>query len=271
MPTETPLISDRSSTRTPPRGRWRLALWAPLLACALCAGKAATAQATFNRDLIVIDPAHGGANIGAQIGDHLLEKDVTMAMALRLRSLLAARGFTILLTRNGDTALTTDQRAELANRAHAVACLVLHATASGTGVHLATSTLNATVTTDPSAPIPWDDAQAAYLSQSQRLADQIGAAMNRSHLPLITDQAALRPLDNLMCPALSIELAPLASGDSTPTPVTDPAYQQRVNAAIAGALIFWRNQAQPPVMAPAAPVRGAAPAAVPGEVTGAAR
>jgi N-acetylmuramoyl-L-alanine amidase len=192
-----------------------------------------------------------------------------MAMALRLRSLLAARGFTILLTRNGDTAVTTDQRAELANRAHAVACLVLHATASGTGVHLATSTLNApSQGTDPSAPVPWDDAQAAYLLQSQRLSDQIAAAMNRSHLPLITDQAALRPLDNLMCPALSIELAPLASGDSTPMSVTDPVYQQRVDAAIAGALIFWRDQAQPPVMAPA---RGASPAVVPSGAAGAAR
>jgi N-acetylmuramoyl-L-alanine amidase len=274
MPSETLLISDRNAARTPPHGRRRFALWAPLLALALCVGKSATAQATFNRDLIVIDPAHGGANIGAQIGDHLLEKDVTMAMALRLRSLLAARGFTVMLTRNGDTALTTDQRAELANRAHAVACLVLHATASGTGVHLATSTLHATLTTDPGEPIPWDDAQAAYVSQSQRLTYKIAAAMNRSHLPLITDQAALRPLDNLMCPALLIELAPLTSGDSTPTPVTDPSYQQRVNAAIAGALIFWRNQAQPPViapMAPTAPARGASPVAVTGGVAGAAR
>jgi N-acetylmuramoyl-L-alanine amidase len=271
MPAETHLIFDRRTTRTPQHGHRRLAQGALLLACALCVGKGATAQATFNRDLIVIDPAHGGANIGAQIGDHLLEKDVTMAMALRLRSLLAARGFTVILTRSGDTALTTDQRAELANRAHAVACLVLHATASGNGVHLATSTVPATVTTDPSAPVPWDNAQAAYESQSDRLADQIGAAMNRSHLPLITDQAALRPLDNLMCPALAIELAPLASGDATPTPVTDPSYQQRVDAAIAGALIFWRNQAQPPVMAPAAPTRGGSPAAVPGGVAGAAR
>jgi N-acetylmuramoyl-L-alanine amidase len=262
------LISDRSFTRTSQHRRWRIALCVPLLAWGLCAGKTAWAQTAFNRNLIVIDPAHGGADSGAQISDHLAEKDVTMAMALRLRSLLAARGFTILLTRNGDTAVTTDQRAELANRAHAVACLVLHATASGTGVHLATSTLNATATTDPGAPIPWDNAQAAYLSQSQRLSDQIGAALNRSHLPLTTDQAALRPLDNLMCPAIAIELAPVAAGDSSPTPVTDPSYQQRVNAAIAGALIFWRNQAQPPEIAPA---RGGSPAGMSGAVAGAAR
>jgi N-acetylmuramoyl-L-alanine amidase len=261
------LISNRSSNRTPPFKRRSFAGTA-LLACALLACQAAPAQTAFNRDLIVLDPAHGGSNIGAQISDHLLEKDVTMAMALRLRSLLAARGFTVVLTRTGDTALSTDQRAELANRAHAVACLVLHATASGNGVHLAISTLNPAVTIDPSAPIPWDNAQAGYLPQSQRLSDQIAAALNRSHLPLLTDQAALKPLDNLMCPARSVELAPLVSGDSVATPVTDPAYQQRVDAAIAGALIFWRNQAQPVVTVPS---RAASPAPQPAPIAGATR
>jgi N-acetylmuramoyl-L-alanine amidase len=222
---------------------------------------AAPAQtAAFNRDLIVLDPAHGGANMGAQIADHVLEKDITLAMALRLRSLLAARGFTVVLTREGDATLSTDQRAELANRAHAVACLVLHATASGSGVHLATSTLNTAVTANPGAPVPWDEAQAAFLPQSERLVDQIAAAMSRSQLPMVVDQAALRPLDNLQCPALAVELAPLASGvsgSSDATPVTDPAYQQRVGEAIAGALILWRTQARPPMMAPA---RGASAA-----------
>ena len=106
---------------------------------------------------------------------------------------------------------------------------------------------NATPTT-PGAPLRWDDAQAAFLTQSQRLADQIGAAMNRSQVPLVTGHAALRPLDNLMCPALSIELAPLALDGSDPIPVTNASYQQHVDAAIAGALIFWRNQAQPPTI-----------------------
>jgi N-acetylmuramoyl-L-alanine amidase len=201
----------------------------------------------FNRNLIVLDPAHGGPNIGTQISDHLLEKDVTLAMAVRLRALLAARGFTVVLTRGNDTALSTDQRAELANRTHAVACLVLHATASGTGVHIDTA-LPAAAPTTPGAPLRWDDAQAAYLTQSQRLADQIGAAMNRSQVPLVSGHAALRPLDNLMCPAVSIELAPLALDGSDPIPVTNPSYQQHVDAAIAGALIFWRNQAQPPAI-----------------------
>jgi len=161
-----------------------------------------------------------------------------------------------VLTRSNDTGLSNDQRAELANRTHAVACIVLHATASGTGVHLATAMASATTPAVASGAIRWDDAQTAYLPQSQRLADQIGAAMNRSQVPLVTDRAALRPLDNLMCPAISIELAPLVVDGNDPVPVTNASYQQHVDTAIAGALIFWRNQAQPPVTPG---VRSAAP------------
>ena len=210
---------------------------------------AQTTPPPFNRDLIVLDPAHGGFDTGARISDTVLEKSVTLAIAARLRSLLTVRGFTVILTRDNDTALSTDQRAEIANHAHAVACLVLHATASGSGIHLAVSTLTPIVSTQAGAPIPWDDAQATYLPQSQHLADGIGASVTRSRLPLVSDRAALRPLDNLLCPALSIELAPLV-GPSNRTPITDPAYQQRLAEAIASALIFWRNQAQPPVYAP---------------------
>jgi N-acetylmuramoyl-L-alanine amidase len=222
-----------------------------LVALLLLASSLHAQAPAFNRSVIVLDPAHGGNDIGARISDRVVEKDVTLALAIRLRSLLTARGFTVVLTRDTDAALTTDQRAELANRAHAVACLVLHATASGTGVHLGVSSLNPILTTQASAPIPWDDAQATYLPQSQHLATGIGAALTRSTVPLVTERAALRPLDNLLCPAVSVELAPLVNPGSDPTPITDPDYQQHVSVAIAGALIFWRNQAQPPLYAPA--------------------
>jgi N-acetylmuramoyl-L-alanine amidase len=98
-----------------------------------------------NRKLIVLDPAHGGIDSGSQISDSTVEKDVTLALAYRLRSLLTARGFSVVMTRDADGptepgaaggALTLDDRAGIANHAHAVACLVIHATGSGTGVHV---------------------------------------------------------------------------------------------------------------------------------------
>jgi N-acetylmuramoyl-L-alanine amidase len=207
----------------------------------------------FNRDVVVLDPAHGGADTGAIIGDSVQEKDVTLELATRLRSLLTARGFTVVSTRDGagGDGLSTDQRAELANKAHAVACLVIHASGSGNGVQIGISTIGSPLA--KMAPLPpssgvlaWDRAQEVYVPQSLKLANKVGAALARSNLPLSIGRVALRPLDNLMCPAVSIEVAPKANAGGGPTPVTDTSYQQRVADAITGALVFWRNQAQQP-------------------------
>ena len=55
----------------------------------------------------------------------------------------------------------------------------------------------------------------------------------------------LRPLDNLMCPAIAIELAPLPAPGVGAPPVTDAAYQQQVAPALATSLTTWRNQLEP--------------------------
>lgn len=228
-----------------------------LVGCALTpvALDAQTAP-SFNREMVVLDPAHGGPDGGARIDDHLEEKDVTLQVAGRLRSLLAARGFTVVSTREDDpaAALSGDQRAAAANRTHAVACLVIHATASGNGVHIGTSTIGSPIaaiaqptpaTRYVSGGVAWNRAQEAYVPQSLGLANQIGTALKRAQVPLAMERVAMRPLDSLMCPAISVEIGPLQSGSEI-TPVSDEAYQQRIAEAIAGALIFWKNQAQPP-------------------------
>ena len=62
-------------------------------------------------------------------------------MSVRLRSLLTARGIQVVTTRDADVAVEPNRRAEIANHAQAQACLILHATESGLGVHLFTSRL----------------------------------------------------------------------------------------------------------------------------------
>jgi N-acetylmuramoyl-L-alanine amidase len=229
--------------------------------CVLTAGVVSAQTApTFNREMIVIDPAHGGTDGGARINDHLEEKEVTLAVAGRLRALLAARGFTVVSTREGDPGalLTNDQRAETANKARAVACLVIHASASGNGVYIGTSAIGSAMAAVPQAvpvtraasgAVPWDLAQEAYVPQSLGLANQIGTALARAKVPLAMGRVAMRPLDNLTCPAISIELSGMRNGSDV-TPVSDEEYQQRVAEAIAGALILWKNQAQQPEYVP---------------------
>jgi N-acetylmuramoyl-L-alanine amidase len=217
---------------------------------------AASSAWPVNRNLIVLDPAHGGSDSGAVLGDRLLEKDITLAMASRLKAALIANGFTVVATRDADGSdpLPTDQRAETANRAHAVACIVLHATVTGSGVHIYTSPLQPPAPTgfdSPSAfvPVPWESAQTAFVPQSLDLAEGLGSALAKNHLPALVGQAPIRPLDNLMCPAVAIELSPLPAPGVGATPATDANYQQQVANALAVALRAWRDRAMPSAVA----------------------
>jgi N-acetylmuramoyl-L-alanine amidase len=206
--------------------------------------RVAPAQQPTPRTVVLLDPAHGGPDPGAHLPNNLLEKDLTLAFATRLRALLTTSGFTIISTRDADPAVpfTTDQRAEIANHAHPAACLILHATDSGNGVHIITSALTSPSDFDePHATIPWNTAQAASIPQSLSLANEIGLALQHARLPVILSRASLRPLDNLTCPAIAIEIAPLTPADSDPTPITDTTYQQNIAKAIAAALTSWRS------------------------------
>jgi N-acetylmuramoyl-L-alanine amidase len=221
------------------------------------------AASTMNHNLVVLDPAHGGSDPGGTLDDHVLEKDVTLAMAARLRTALTAAGFTVISTRDADAGdpLTADQRADIANHAHAVACIVLHATAIGSGVHVYTSMLSPAAPDQnpddqpPSAfiPVPWDMAQAASVDQSLRLANDLRTALGAQNLPVVVGHAPLKPLDNLMCPAVAIELSPLAVAGVGPTPVTDANYQQSLVSTVTTALRTWRTHADPPSTAETAP------------------
>ena len=132
-----------------------------------------------------------------------------------------------------------------------MACIVLHATATGSGVHLYTSTLQPPPNPDEDAdasayvPVPWESAQAASVPQSRRLATYLAAAFTEGNLPALSGHAPVRPLDNLLCPAVAIELAPILNPGQDPTSPSDANYQQRVVTGLTSALQTWRDQAEP--------------------------
>jgi N-acetylmuramoyl-L-alanine amidase len=214
-----------------------------------------------NLSLIVLDAAHGGEDAGAHLADGTLEKDQTMAFVLRLRPLLEARGFTVILTRQpsptpspdaGSAAPapspTEDQRAEQANRSHPLACLMVHATSAGHGVHLFTSALTPPIdrdSTDLANTVPqWNEAQASRVPQSLRLANALSTTLNGVRIPLVAGRASVPPIDSLTCAAVAVELAPLPQMAGRTAPASDPDYQARVAQAIAAGLAGWRSQEQ---------------------------
>jgi N-acetylmuramoyl-L-alanine amidase len=75
---------------------------------------------------VVIDPGHGGRDIGTLARGQLNEKEVALDLARRTRTLLTAAGFDVLLTRDDDRKLSLQERADFANRARADAFVSIH-------------------------------------------------------------------------------------------------------------------------------------------------
>lgn len=79
---------------------------------------------------VVLDPGHGGRDPGAIGVGGVREKDVTLAMARALREDLSARGFHVVLTREGDRALSLEERTAVAEAARGDLFVSLHANAA---------------------------------------------------------------------------------------------------------------------------------------------
>lgn len=191
------------------------------------------------RFLVVLDAAHGGQDTGARISDTLPEKSIVLSLSVRLRSTLNAHGIGVVTTRESDMDLAPSARAGDANHAQAAACILLHATATGSGVHLFNSSLAPAPATHFA---PWQSAQSQYITQSLRLSSDIDSALAHAQIPVTLGRASVAPIDNLTCPAVAIEIAPLAAGNTTKAEsLSDPSYQKSIIDAITAALEQWRN------------------------------
>jgi N-acetylmuramoyl-L-alanine amidase len=186
----------------------------------------------------MIDAAHGGAESGAVLGPDNLEKDVTLAFARRLRQDLMSRGLQVQLIRDGDTLLSTDQRASIASASRPSLYICIHATSQGRGLRTYTAMLP--LGGGNRGPfLAWQSAQAAALPRSRSLQQQLTTAIQTTRFPIRSFTAPLRPLNNIVPPAVALEIAP-ASGQVSQLATTD--YQQMVSAVIANAITALRGR-----------------------------
>lgn len=65
---------------------------------------------------IIIDAGHGGFDPGAVAGDGTVEKDINLAIALKLRGFLLASGYNVIMTRETDTGTDYSEFAEIKDR-----------------------------------------------------------------------------------------------------------------------------------------------------------
>ncbi|WP_373044721.1 N-acetylmuramoyl-L-alanine amidase [Vulgatibacter sp.] len=98
-----------------------------LAAAALAAPLDAAAARPDGSLVVVVDPGHGGDKDGAIGPGGLKEKEVALAISLRLEAALREAGHEVILTRRDDTGLDLGPRIQLANERGADLFVSVHA------------------------------------------------------------------------------------------------------------------------------------------------
>jgi N-acetylmuramoyl-L-alanine amidase len=249
---------------------------------------------------IVIDPGHGGVEVGAIGPSGIQEKELTLQLAHELEAKLAQRlGVRVVLTRTEDALVPLDMRPAIANQNKADLFISIHLNSSlgsgayGTetyflspqatdirastaaaaenreagGSHPATSDAAAGPKPDDTQDLQlilWDLAQTHHMGESQRLANMIQGELNE--MLKLKDrgvkQAPFRVLMGATMPAVLVELGFISNPDEEKK-LKDPAYREQLVDALSRAVAHYKAlvENQPEILPAAAP--GTAPPATP--------
>ncbi len=218
------------------------------------------------RPVIVIDPGHGGLETGAKGKFGSLEKDITLAISLKLKEVIEKNlSYRVVLTRDRDTEVALESRSAAANNNKAAVFLSLHTNGSlrknAQGSETFFLSLNATDeearrlaylennegelrgqiaagSEDDVTLILWDLAQAAYLKRSSRLAEIVQAELNEllGTRNRGIKQAPFKVLTGAACPAALVEIA-FISNPEEENKLLDPGFQDTVAQAVFRGLV----------------------------------
>lgn len=216
---------------------------------------------------IAIDPGHGGDDEGVKGAGGTKEKDLTLAIAHRVKTSIEGRlGIRVLLTRDDDRNVPLEQRSALANNSKADLFISLHANASwrgsaaGATIYTAAferqADLNASGTPERLPAfgggtrdidlVPWDLAQTRFLDKSADLARFFADAC-KDHVPLSAhaiERAPIRVLESANMPAILVEMGFLSNADQEKQ-LASPDFQAAITQAISDAVVKYRDANAP--------------------------
>jgi N-acetylmuramoyl-L-alanine amidase len=161
-------------------------------------------------NIVVLDPAHGGTDLGARGTEGIRESDVVLEFANQVRQALVAQGFQVIQTREGNENPSFDDRSARANAQRGAVFITLHIASTGLAGTVRTYVMPDRPTTpDPSGLIPWDHAQAPFLTLSHKLGDMVQAELAKRFKgsPDIAQAAPIRQLRSTAAPAIAIEIS----------------------------------------------------------------
>jgi len=213
---------------------------------------------------IAIDPGHGGEDDGVRGAQGTKEKDLALAVARRVRSVIEGRlGIRVLLTRDDDRNIPIDDRTALANNNKADLFISLHANASvrrsvaGATLFLASfddsDTEAARAAPGERVPtfggglrdielVPWNLAQTRHVTRSAEFAAILEQQL-RNRVPLSAhpvDRAPLRILESANMPAVLLEMGFLSNTEQEKQLTVD-VFQAGVAQSIYDAVVRFRD------------------------------
>ena len=191
--------------------------------------------------VVVLDPAHGGADPGARGSSGIAESDVVLSYARLVRISLEAQGLRVILTRQANDDPSFDDRSKLANAQRGGIFISLHVSSTGQpGTVRVYSLPQMTVPQNSAfaahtALLPWDRAQFNFIDQSRRLAELIQIQMAQrfrgsSETPF---EAPVRQLRTVGAPAVAIEVSSVSVPDRAPLDQMGPGIADGVARAVA--------------------------------------
>lgn len=217
-------------------------------------------QKRFALRTVVIDPGHGGSDPGIIVAtdtggsSELFEKEITLQIAKLLKTSLAQRfgRVRIVLTREGDDFVSPETRTTIANSNRADVFISLHV---NNNPSVAVSGFEVYIMDYGSVELPvgyeslsaqsqlLDYAQARYVRQSERLAEQIVTAYKNRNIAknCKLKRAPLFTLKGATMPAVHVEMS-YASHSQEQRLINQLEFQQVLVAAITdGIAAFKKN------------------------------
>jgi len=196
--------------------------------------------------VVVIDPGHGGIDAGT-ITMNAQEKDLTLAMARRLRSTLQGRlGTTVILTRDSDAALTSEARSSVANNNQANLFISLHVGNSPNKADFASSVYiiqdNFAASLAPAGPAqrlfqPWylgyRNNRASSVEIAGFLSEELSNAFPGWNFPVRTGPVGV--LASATMPSVLIEVGNLNNPASAQA-LLDSTFQAKLAASVSAAV-----------------------------------
>ncbi len=215
---------------------------------------------------IVIDPGHGGDDVGVRGGRGVQEKTVTLEVARRLRTLVEMRlGIRVVLTRDEDRTITLDERAAIANNSKADLFLSLHLNAAPVAAVAGAEVFYLRLDREgedarraaesEEVPLPvlggtmrsidviqWDLAQARHVEASAALAGILEQSLRAQIMmsPRPRQDGPFRVLTGVNMPAALIEMAYLSNANQERL-VQSESFQSSVAQALYNAIIGFRS------------------------------